>query len=60
MKKLNLEVTSRIFGGTSQRHCDRLWRRYDRAAEYDDAYAEVGLPNNRANRLIDKIIRLDC
>jgi hypothetical protein len=57
MKILELKKCSQVIGGDQ---CERLWRRYDRAAEWDDAYAEAGLPNTRANRLLDKIIRLDC
>lgn len=57
MKILELKKCSQVIGGDQ---CERLWRRYDRAAEWDDAYAEIGFPNNRANRLLDKIIRLGC
>lgn len=57
MKTLKLKECTQILGGVSERRCARLWRRWERANGAEDP---DGHPNNRANRIMDSIIRLGC
>jgi hypothetical protein len=54
MKSLNKLESIDVIGGVTERHCDRLWRRYQRGLPAN------GSATNFTNRILDKMNRLGC